>query len=130
MQPNLHFYSVSFAPDIAGDKKLKPQQSYHRSVSIEQKVSEYTFRVEGFYNNFWDVIAWDRYTDSDGKEHLFANKGKLKTKGVEVMAKISDEHEEGLFGWISYTTIRRFIFRISMTRLTRTGINGCTRITR
>jgi len=104
MQPNLHFFAVSFAPEIAADKKLKPQKSYHRSVSIEQKISEYTFRIEGFYNNFWDVMERDQYTDSSGTVHnVFANRGKAKTKGIEVMAKISDEHEQGLFGWISYT---------------------------
>jgi outer membrane receptor protein involved in Fe transport len=104
MQPNLHFFAVSFAPEIAADKKLKPQKSYHRSVSIEQKISEYTFRVEGFYNNFWDVMERDQYTDSSGTVYnVFANRGKAKTKGIEVMAKISDEHEQGLFGWISYT---------------------------
>jgi hypothetical protein len=77
-----------------------PQKSIHRSLSIEQKVDVYTFKVEGFYNNFWQLVAVD--SDSSGNQ-CFTNHAKMESAGVELLAKISDEKDQGLFGWMSYT---------------------------
>jgi len=79
---------------------LDPQRSIHRAVSIEQKVSDYLFKVEGFYNNFWDRVDAQVVT---GTSRYFHNVRKLKTHGVEFMIKITDDGDQGLFGWGSYT---------------------------
>ncbi|MCL1834497.1 MAG: TonB-dependent receptor, partial [Leptospirales bacterium] len=87
-------------PNLANADYLKPQRSIHRAVSIEQKVSDYTFKAEGFYNNFWDLVD-ARF--SSGESNVFFNADKLKTHGIEFMIKINDEGDQGLFGWGSYT---------------------------
>jgi len=84
-------------PIVAGENYLDPQRSIHRAVSVEQKVSEYIFRMQGFYNNFWDLV------DVPGEHELADNVSKIKTYGVEFMIKINDDSDQGLFGWGSYT---------------------------
>jgi len=88
-------------PNLAAADYLDPQRAIHRALSLEQKVSGYTFKVEGFYNNFWDIV---RAEENDDKN--FINATDLKTYGFEVMAKISDESDQGPFGWLSYTLSR------------------------
>ncbi|MGL4369067.1 MAG: TonB-dependent receptor plug domain-containing protein, partial [Spirochaetota bacterium] len=100
MQTNSEYFTYN--PDIAGLDYLKPQRSIHRSASIEQKIREYTFKTEGFYNTFSDIIWGDNYTVGNETRH-YRNEGELKTWGAECIAKISDEAEQGLFGWVSYT---------------------------
>jgi hypothetical protein len=90
-------------PNLAGDDYLKPQRSIHRSVSVEQKFADLTFKAEGFYNNFWDIVEEDSYNGSDGDPvSYYSNKGKLVTWGTEFLVKINNEEEQGLFGWASY----------------------------
>ncbi|MCL2155167.1 MAG: TonB-dependent receptor [Leptospirales bacterium] len=95
MQTN-GFYFNDY-PLVAEADYLDPQRSIHRAVSIEQKISDYTLKVEGFYNNFWD-IAW-----VPGEHSLFDNINKLKTHGIEFMIKINNDSDQGPFGWGSYT---------------------------
>lgn len=87
-------------PNLAEADYLDPQRSLHRAVSIEQKVSGYTFKAEGFYNYFKDLVYAE---EQAGTDELFHNGSELKAYGFELMAKISDESEQGLFGWASYT---------------------------
>jgi len=82
-------------PNLAKDDSLDPAKSVHRALSLEQKVSDYTFKAEGYYNNYWDLV--------NAENGVFYNASKVKTYGVELMAKISDNREQGLFGWVSYT---------------------------
>ncbi len=82
-------------PNLAKADYLDPQRAIHRALNLEQKVSDYTFKVEGFYNNFSDIV----YAESG----RFFNGSELKTLGFEIMAKISEESDQGLFGWVSYT---------------------------
>lgn len=101
LQTNGTYFNTS--PDYAEADYLDPQRSIHRALSLEQKVSDYTFKVEGFNNNFWDIV-YQEDKDGDGPGLArFYNGGKRKTSGFELMAKISDESEQGLFGWASYT---------------------------
>ena len=88
------------APNLAEADYLDPQRSIHRALSLEQKVSDYTFKVEGFYNNFWDIVYAEK---QEGSDMPFHNGSELKTYGFELMAKISEESDQGLFGWVSYT---------------------------
>ncbi len=95
-----YFYQL---PYIAGSE-FGPARSIHRSVSLEQKAGPYTFKVEGFYNNFWNQGNFDSYIDENGElASMLINKGKLKTRGFEITAKVNDETDQGLFGWVSYT---------------------------
>jgi hypothetical protein len=89
-------------PNAAGFDYLKPQRSIHRSASVEQKIDDITFKVEGFYNNFYDLVIEDNYV-VDGETRYARNGWKLKTYGAEFLIRLSDENEQGLFGWISYT---------------------------
>jgi hypothetical protein len=104
------------APDVAGTD-LKPQRSIHRSLSLEQKVDKYTFKAEGYYNNFWNSVLEDSYIDTDGNtKSIYRNCAKYYAEGIELLAKISDESEQGLFGWTSYTYNRgRYISHQSTT---------------
>jgi hypothetical protein len=86
-------------PNLAGTD-FGPQKSIHRSLSVEQKLDVYTFKVEGFYNNFWKMVVEDANSDGTG---CYTNRGKMWSGGVELLAKISDEKDQGLFGWVSYT---------------------------
>ena len=86
-------------PLVAEADYLDPQRSIHRAVSIEQKISDYTFKVEGFYNNFWDIVEGK----DNGSSRYGHNVGKLKTHGAEFMVKINDDGDQGFFGWGSYT---------------------------
>ncbi len=85
-------------PNVAEAGYLDPQRAIHRTLSLEQKVSGYTFKAEGFYNNFWDIA----YAEQSGDKY-FGSGSKLRAYGFEIMAKISDESEQGAFGWSSYT---------------------------
>jgi len=90
-------------PLLAQIDYIDPQRSLHRSVSLEQRISDYTLKLEGFSNKFWDIVDAEEWTDKDGTVKNFRNNGKMKTYGFEIMAKVSDEKEQGLFGWSSYT---------------------------
>ncbi len=98
MQTNATYFNEY--PNLAAADYLDPQRSIHRAVSLEQKVSDYTFKTEGFYNNFWDIVDAETQTGSDREFH---NVSDLRTFGFEIMAKISEERDQGLFGWVSYT---------------------------
>ena len=102
-------------PNLAG-LDFGAQKSIHRSVSLEQKIDAYTFKVEGFYNNFWNMAASDSYQDGANVVACYTNNARMKSAGVELLARISDEREQGLFGWVSYTYNRaRYITRQSQT---------------
>jgi hypothetical protein len=105
VQSNLNFFDMVKSSELVSSRDLAPQRSIHSSVSIEQKIDDFTFKVEGFYNNFWDIVVSDtRYVGmTTNTESFFTNASKLKTYGIEVSLKINDENEEGLFGWVSYT---------------------------
>jgi len=93
LQTNASYFNEY--PNLAESDYLDPQRAIHRALSLEQKVSDYSFKAEGFYNNFWDIV----YAESGS----FHNGSKLKAYGFELMAKISNDRDQGLFGWASYT---------------------------
>jgi len=95
-----HFNEV---PLLAKSDYLDPQMAIHRSVSAEQRIAGYTLKLEGFSNSFTDIVEAEEWTDSDGTVRNFRNSGEMKTYGFEFMARVSDEKEQGLFGWTSYT---------------------------
>jgi hypothetical protein len=101
IQSNLNFFQSTLGPELVSNNDLKPNRSCHRAVSIEQKIDRYTFKAEGFYNNFWDIVTDD--IDTAKTQQLFVNSAKVKTRGIEIMIKINDEEDQGLFGWVNYT---------------------------
>ena len=81
-----------------------PQRAIHRSVSIEQETKMLTLRIEGYYNSFWDTISQDSFLDSGGNlVECYINKGRERTFGIEFSAKINNDEDQGLFGYLSYT---------------------------
>jgi TonB-dependent Receptor Plug Domain len=89
-------------PNAAGAEYLEPQYSIHRSASIEQKISDFTVKLEGFNNYFYNLVIQDSYI-VNGEKRIASNNMKLKTYGAEISAKLSKEEEQGLWGWLSYT---------------------------
>ena len=98
LQTNASYFNNT--PNLAGADYLDPQRSIHRALNLEQKISDYTIKIEGFYNNFWDIIYAESQDDPD---ELGANGSEQKNYGFEFMLKINDESDQGLFGWGSYT---------------------------
>ncbi|HRX48976.1 MAG TPA: TonB-dependent receptor plug domain-containing protein [Spirochaetota bacterium] len=101
LQTNGSYFNET--PLLAKVDYLDPQRALHRSVSLEQRISDYTVKLEGFSNRFRDIVDAEEWTDTDGTVKNFRNNGKMKTYGFEIMAKVSDEKDQGLFGWTSYT---------------------------
>ncbi len=79
--------------------ELKPERAWHRSLGLEQKVSLFAIKIEGFYNNFYDLAE-----QRGGLPNGIANTGKQRTYGAELMLRLDRvEDQNGLFGWINYT---------------------------
>jgi hypothetical protein len=96
------------SPQIAGlGKELKPERAIHRVAGIEQRFGDYTVKVEGFYNNFYDMAEGYYHYQEDGTPIEGMSSGKLKARGFEIMLKKEQrENETGLYGWINYTYTR------------------------
>lgn len=90
-------------PLLAKVDYLDPQRAIHRSVSLEQRISDYTLKSEVYSNRFRDIVDAEEWTDADGTVKNFRNNGDMKTYGFEIMARVSDEKDQGPFGWGSYT---------------------------
>ena len=103
-------------------KVLKPEQAIHRVIGVEQKAGLYTFRVETFYNNFYDRPMAYPHTNAS---HIWLpgmSSGKTKTYGLEIMVRKDRlEDSDGLFGWLSYTYTRA---RSKSGLPTRPGLYG------
>jgi hypothetical protein len=79
--------------------ELKPERAWHRSLGIEQKVSLFVIKIEGFYNTFYDLA------ETQGNlPNGIANTGEQKAYGAELMLRLDRvEDQNGLFGWVNYT---------------------------
>jgi hypothetical protein len=79
--------------------ELKPERAWHRSLGIEQKVSLFVIKIEGFYNTFYDLA------ETQGNlPNGIANTGEQKAYGAELMLRLDRvENQNGLFGWVNYT---------------------------
>jgi len=101
IQTNGNYFNHT--PMLAGIDYLDPQRAIHRSLSIEQKFGDYTVKLEGFNNEFWDLMVEEEWADSSGNIKNFRNCAEIKSRGFELMGKVNDEGDKGLFGWLSYT---------------------------
>ncbi|PKL16817.1 MAG: hypothetical protein CVV49_14270 [Spirochaetae bacterium HGW-Spirochaetae-5] len=98
LQTNAFYFNE--VPNVGEADYIDPQRSIHRTLSLEQKISDYTFKAEGFYNNFWDIVYAE---EQDNPDEVADNGSKMISSGFEIMAKINDEGDQGFFGWTSYT---------------------------
>lgn len=103
LQTNPNYFNYN--PNLSAiGKGVKPERALHRSLSIEQKVELYTFKAEGFYNNFYDLAVADPHYDENGDLLLGRSSGKSRNYGIELMIrKDRIDENKGLFGWINYT---------------------------
>lgn len=95
----------NFEPEYAAyGEKMKPEQSIHNVVGMEQQIgNSYKFSVEGYYNYFYDLLVPWAYTH-EGDYYPEKNEAEMKNYGFELMAqKLSEKTINGLFGWVSYT---------------------------
>ncbi len=91
-------------PQVGSADYLRAQESIHRSVGLEQKVSLFTLRVEGFYNTYTKLVEPDPHTTESGEERQARNSGQQKNKGIEVLfRKDVRKKSSDFFGWVSYT---------------------------
>ncbi len=106
--PQVNPYIFDENTDIAGlGKKLKSEKAWHSSVSIEQEIGPVAVKIEGFRNYFYDMPMAYPHTEADGTYFPGLCSGKQKSRGFEVMLrKDSEESNNGLFGWMSYTYTR------------------------
>ncbi|PKL16114.1 MAG: hypothetical protein CVV49_17970 [Spirochaetae bacterium HGW-Spirochaetae-5] len=62
-------------------------------------MSLFVFKIEGFYNNFYDLAE-----TQGALPNGIANTGKQRAYGAELMLRLDRvEDQNGLFGWINYT---------------------------
>jgi hypothetical protein len=91
-------------PEIADLDYLDAQTAWHRSAAVEQKIDLWTFKIEGFYNTFADLVNSEYWTTEDGEERFLKNGTELKTYGLEFMVRLDgEENLPGAYGWMSYT---------------------------
>ncbi len=99
--PNL----FDFLPHIAKiGEQLESEKALHRVAGIEQAIGMWTIKLEGFYNNFWNLAESFPHYTSDGEFLEGITSGKLKAYGFEVLIKKDlREDQNGIFGWANYT---------------------------
>ncbi|MDH5717889.1 MAG: TonB-dependent receptor [Spirochaetia bacterium] len=96
-------YYFKSLPEMAKTNTL-PERAIHRSVSIEQKIDLYAIKLEGYYNNFYDLVESDPHINEAGEQVLTRSTGKRKNYGIEVMLrKDKEEKANDFYGWLSYT---------------------------
>lgn len=85
---------------------LRSEKAIHRSAALEQEFGFHIFKVEGFYNNLYDMMQ--PTTAAEQAQGIFySNSAGAFTRGVEVSYRKSlQENEDGFFGWVSYTYTR------------------------
>jgi hypothetical protein len=83
---------------------LAPMRGLHRSVSVEQEIKIFTFKLEGYYNKLKDSFWEDSYQTSSGAyEGTYITKGREEMRGIEFSVKINNDEDEGFYGYASYT---------------------------
>ncbi|HRX49584.1 MAG TPA: TonB-dependent receptor plug domain-containing protein, partial [Spirochaetota bacterium] len=69
IQTNGNYFNE--VPVLAKADYIDPQRALHRSLSLEQRISDYTVKLEGFSNKFRDIVDAEEWTDEDGKVRNF-----------------------------------------------------------
>jgi len=99
--PNL----FDFLPHIAKiGEELESEKALHRVAGIEQAIGMWTIKLEGFYNNYWNLAESFPHYTSSGEFLEGLTSGKMKAYGFEVLIKNDlREDQNGIFGWANYT---------------------------
>ncbi|HRP68209.1 MAG TPA: TonB-dependent receptor plug domain-containing protein [Turneriella sp.] len=103
-QTNTFYFNqvFNYQPQVVVADYIKPERAFHRTLGIEQKIVNYTLKIEGFLNDFDRLLEAANNGQVTGK--YFSNNGALKARGVEVIIrKDSEEKEFDYYGWVSYT---------------------------
>lgn len=105
-----HFQTNPFIfdgrPDLARvGRDLVSEKAIHRAVGIEQEFSGlYKIKIEGFYNNFYDLPMEYYHYKADGSPSPGMATGKIRAYGFELtLSKDIREDQNGLYGWVNYT---------------------------
>lgn len=85
-------------------EELRSEKALHRVAGIEQAIGMWTIKLEGFYNNYWNLAESYPHITSEGKFLEGLTSGKMKAYGFEALIKKDlREDQNGLFGWANYT---------------------------
>ena len=115
-QINLFYFNQPFdqQPQVTFATYLKPEESIHRSAGVEQKLGDFSIKLEGFWNNFSNLLEAASAATNNGR--VFSNNGQASARGVEILIrKNQTEAENEFYGWVSYTytEARRVAFNIT-----------------
>ena len=109
-QTNPHFFDSSPQYAKAG-KHSTYEWAFHRVVGLEQTIKLFKLKVEGYWNDFYNLAERYVHFADDGTLQYSMNTGRISAYGAEIMLKKDRrENEDGVFGWISYT-FTRSLFR-------------------
>ncbi|MBN2157939.1 MAG: TonB-dependent receptor [Spirochaetes bacterium] len=105
-QTNPAFFDVS--PQLCKiGRDSKPEWAFHRAVGLEQEIDLFSIKMEGFWNDFYDLTQRYIHIGPDGGLRHMMNTGRIRAYGAEIMLKKDRrEDENGIFGWVSYTYTR------------------------
>lgn len=79
----------------------------HRVCGVEQGIGLFSVKVEGFWNEFFNLAQRYLHFSRDWRLKQVMNSGKIRAYGVEVMLKKDrQEGKNDFFGWVSYTYTR------------------------
>jgi hypothetical protein len=105
-QTNPMYFNGS--PEYAKIKNAAPAEwALHRAVGLEQALGLFKIKVEGFYNDFFDLLEGYLHYGPDYSIRETMSTGRMRAYGAEVMlSKDRMENENGFFGWINYAYTR------------------------
>lgn len=88
-------------------KEGTSEWAIHRVAGLEQKIGLFSIKVEGFWNDFYDLVKEYAHIGPDASYRHTMSTGRIKAYGGEIMLKKDrKEGEKGVFGWVSYTYTR------------------------
>ncbi|MCS6984714.1 MAG: TonB-dependent receptor plug domain-containing protein [Leptospiraceae bacterium] len=107
-QTNQFFFNRPFVqqPQVVVTDYLKPERARHTSLSLEQVFDLLSIKIEGFYNEFYDLARPLDGAANNGR--IYDNSGRGRAQGIEIFLRKDqwDTQEAQFFGWASYTYSR------------------------
>jgi hypothetical protein len=99
---------LDMSPEYARiGNKAPAEWAVHRVVGLEQVLGLFTIKIEGFYNDFYNLVRSYLHFGPDWSVRETLSTGRLRAYGAEVMlSKDRLENKNGFFGWINYTYTR------------------------
>ena len=104
INPNYFDASPQYAK-IANN--AQSEWAIHRVVGLEQVIGLFKLKIEGYWNDFYNLTRSYIHFGPDGQLSQSMNTGRIRAYGAEIMLKKDrKEDENGIFGWVSYTYTR------------------------